>query len=172
MAFTALSRRSNKFRRPASPAPPKWWQIIRANHYYKETTETIVKDSLSIVKTASLTFLTPFDKNGPMPRITQPHDDAWSAEVEAAVATFGNRARNEILRFLSAHGPASRGDIVAAVSAGEPSVAKHLLALEDAGAVVVDVEPGRRHGRSPRYSANPERIRELLAAHLEYLLED
>ena len=107
-----------------------------------------------------------------MPRITQPHDDAWSAEVEAAVATFGNRARNEILRFLSAHGPATRGDIVAAVSAGEPSVAKHLLALEDAGAVVVDVEPGRRHGRSPRYSANPVRIRELLAAHLEYLLED
>ena len=107
-----------------------------------------------------------------MPRITQPHDDAWSAEVEAAVATFDNRARNEILRYLSAHGPATRGDIVAAVSAGEPSVAKHLLALEDAGAVVVDVEPGRRHGRSPRYSANPARIRELLAAHLEYLLED
>jgi ArsR family transcriptional regulator, arsenate/arsenite/antimonite-responsive transcriptional repressor len=107
-----------------------------------------------------------------MPRITQPHDDAWSADVEAAVATFGNRARNEILRYLSAHGPATRGDIVAAVSASEPSVAKHLLALEDAGAVVVDVEPGRRHGRSPRYSANPARIRELLAAHLEYLLED
>ncbi|MFE4835181.1 ArsR/SmtB family transcription factor [Arthrobacter sp. NPDC056691] len=107
-----------------------------------------------------------------MPRITQPHDDAWSADVEAAVATFGNRARNEILRYLSAHGPATRGDIVAAVSAGEPSVAKHLLALEDAGAVVVDVEPGRRHGRSPRYSASPARIRELLAAHLEYLLED
>ena len=106
-----------------------------------------------------------------MPRITQPHDDAWSADVEAAVATFGNRSRNEILRYLAAHGPATRGDIAASVSAGEPSVAKHLLALEESGAVLVDVEPGRRHGRSPRYSANQPRIKELLAAHLEYLLE-
>jgi DNA-binding transcriptional ArsR family regulator len=107
------------------------------------------------------------DENGSMPRITQPHDDAWSADVEAAVATFGNRSRNEILRYLSAHGPASRGDIVTAVS-----VAKHLIALEESGAILVDLEPGRRHGRSPRYSANPARIKELLAAHLQYLLED
>lgn len=107
-----------------------------------------------------------------MPRITQPHDAAWSADVEAAVATFGNRSRNEILRYLSAHGPALRGEIVEAVSAGEPSVAKHLLALEETGTILVDLEPGRRHGRSPRYSANPERIKQLLAAHLQYLLED
>ncbi|MCA4132652.1 helix-turn-helix transcriptional regulator [Arthrobacter sp. M4] len=106
-----------------------------------------------------------------MPRITQPEDAAWSADVEAAVATFGNRSRNEILRYLSAHGPATRGDIVSAVSAGEPSVAKHLTALEEAGVIVVDVEPGRRHGRSPRYSANTNRIKELLDAHLKYLLE-
>ena len=106
-----------------------------------------------------------------MPRITQPHDAAWSADVEAAVATFGNRARNEILRYLASSGPATRGDIVAAVSAGDPSVAKHLSALEEAGVVMVDVEPGRRHGRSPRYSANPVRIKELLDAHLKYLLE-
>ncbi|WP_035748979.1 ArsR/SmtB family transcription factor [Arthrobacter sp. 35W] len=107
-----------------------------------------------------------------MPRITHPGDEAWSSDVEAAVATFGNRGRNEILRFLAAHGPASRGDIVAAVSSGEPSVAKHLLALEAAGVVTADVEPGRRHGRSPRYSADQERIKELLAAHLRYLLEE
>lgn len=107
-----------------------------------------------------------------MPRITQPHDDAWSADVEAAVATFGNRSRNEILRYLSAHGPSTRGDIVDAVSAGEPSVAKHLLALEDAGVVTADVEAGRRHGRSPRYAANAVRIKELLDAHLQYLMEN
>ena len=107
-----------------------------------------------------------------MPRITQPHDDAWSPDVEAAVATFGNRARNEILRFLTTFGPATRGDIVDSVSAGEPSVAKHLVALEQVGAVVVDVPAGRRHGRSPRYSANPVRIKELLDAHLRYVLEE
>ena len=113
-----------------------------------------------------------FSKNGAMPRITHPHDDAWSPDVEDAVATFGNRSRNEILRFLTANGPASRGDIVAAVSAGEPSVAKHLIALEQVGAIEVDVEAGRRHGRSPRYSANPARIKELLDAHLRYVLEE
>lgn len=107
-----------------------------------------------------------------MPRITQPHDDAWSSDVEAAVATFGNRSRNEIIRYLSAHGPATRGDIVDAVSAGEPSVAKHLLALESFGVIKVDVEPGRRHGRSPRYSADAVRIKELLDAHLQYLMEN
>jgi DNA-binding transcriptional ArsR family regulator len=106
-----------------------------------------------------------------MPRITQPYDAAWSADVEAAVATFGNRSRNEILRFLTSNGPATRGDIVEAVSASDPSVAKHLTALEDAGVVIVDVEPGRRHGRSPRYSANPIRIKELLDAHLKYLVD-
>ena len=58
-----------------------------------------------------------------------------------------------------------------AVSAGEPSVAKHLLALEKFDVIKVDVEPGRRHGRSPRYSANPARIKELLDAHLQYLME-
>jgi DNA-binding transcriptional ArsR family regulator len=51
-------------------------------------------------------------------------------------------------------------------------VAKHLAALEEAGVVMVDVEPGRRHGRSPRYSANAARIKELLDAHLKYLLEE
>ena len=111
-------------------------------------------------------------QNGAMPRITHPEDDAWSSDVEAAIATFGNRGRNEIVRFLAANGPASRGDIVAAVSAGEPSVAQHLLALEDAGVVTADVERGRRHGRAPRYSANRDRIKELLEAHLRYLLEE
>ena len=105
-----------------------------------------------------------------MPRITQPEDEAWSPDVEAAIATFGNRSRNEILRFLAANGPSTRGDIVDAVSATEPSVAKHLLALEETGAVRADLEPGRRHGRSPRYSVDEARVKALLAAHLDYLL--
>lgn len=113
----------------------------------------------------------PIDKNGFMPRITKPHEEAWSPDVEAAAETFGNGSRNEILRYLSAHGPATREVIVSSVSAGEPSVAKHLLALEEAGAISVDVEPGRRFGRSPRYSAKVTRIKEPLDAHLRYLLE-
>ena len=106
-----------------------------------------------------------------MPRITHPEDTAWSSDVEVAVSTFGNRARNEIIRFLVANGPAARGDIVNNVSAGEPSVAKHLLFLEESGVVRADVEPGRRHGRAPRYSVDAERIRTLLDAHHRYLTD-
>jgi DNA-binding transcriptional ArsR family regulator len=82
-----------------------------------------------------------------MPRMTHPGDTAWSSDVEVAVSTFGNRARNEIIRFLVANGPAARGDIVNNVSAGEPAVAKHSLVLEESGVVRADVEPGRRHCR-------------------------
>lgn len=110
-------------------------------------------------------------QNERMPRITHPVARDWPHEVELAVSTFGNRARSEIVRYLLENGPVARGDIVANVGASEASVAKHLLLLEEAGAVTADVEPGRRHGRAPRYSANPERIKALLDAHLRYLTE-
>ena len=110
-------------------------------------------------------------QNEVMPRITHPVTLDWSHEVELAVATFGNRSRNEIIRYLLENGPVARGDIVANVGASEASVAKHLLLLEEAGAVSADVEPGRRHGRAPRYSVNPERVKALLEAHLRYLTD-
>ena len=108
-------------------------------------------------------------QNGAMPHITQPADADWSPEIEAAVATFGNRARNEILRYLAHHSPATRGDIVAAVSSEAPSVAKHLIILEEAGVITADREPGQRHGRAPRYSTNKARVREKLADQRRYL---
>lgn len=110
-------------------------------------------------------------QNEGMPRITRPVAKDWPKEIEVAVFTFGNLARTEIIRYLLEHGPSARGDIVANVGASEASVAKHLVLLEDAGAVTADVEPGRRHGRAPRYSANPEGIKALMEAHLRYLTE-
>lgn len=105
-----------------------------------------------------------------MPKIMHPVDLAWTSDVEAAIETFGNRGRNEIIRFLEGTGPVPRGDIVEAVSASEASVAQHLIALEKTGAIVVDIVPGRRHGRSPRYSVDEARIKELLDAQQGYLL--
>ncbi|WP_269939239.1 ArsR/SmtB family transcription factor [Arthrobacter sp. HY1533] len=105
-----------------------------------------------------------------MPRITHPVDMAWTSNVEAAIEAFGNRGRNEIIRYLEGSGPVPRGDIVDAVSASEASVAQHLIALEKTGAIVVDIAQGRRHGRSPRYSVDETRIKELLGAHQDYLL--
>ena len=104
-----------------------------------------------------------------MPKITHPVDLAWTSEVEAAIETFGNRGRNEIIRYLEGSGPVPRGDIVEAVSASEASVAEHLIALEKTGAVLVDIVQGRRHGRSPRYSVDDDRITVLLEAHQDYL---
>ncbi|MCY0906591.1 ArsR/SmtB family transcription factor [Arthrobacter sp. H14-L1] len=105
-----------------------------------------------------------------MPKITHPVDIAWTSDVEAAIETFGNRGRNEIIRYLAEHGPVPRGDIVDAVSASEASVAQHLLALESTGVIVVDIVQGRRHGRSPRYSVDDDRVKVLLEAHTDYLL--
>ena len=110
-------------------------------------------------------------QNEAMPRITQPIASDWPHDVELAVATFGNRARTEIIRYLLENGPNARGEIVANVGASEASVAKHLILLEEAGAVSADVAPGRRHGRAPRYSVNPERVKALLDAQLRYLTE-
>ena len=105
-----------------------------------------------------------------MPKITQPVDMAWTTDVEASIEAFGNRGRNEIVRYLKEHGPVPRGDIVEAVSASEASVAQHLLALEKTGVIIVDIVQGRRHGRSPRYSVDDQRVNELLGAHQDYLL--
>lgn len=105
-----------------------------------------------------------------MPKITHPVDFAWTSDVEAAFETFGNRGRTEIIRYLEGNGPVPRGDIVDAVSASEASVAQHLIALEKTGAIIVDIVQGRRHGRSPRYSVNDDRITVLLEVHRDYLL--
>lgn len=130
-----------------------------------------VRANLVIVNALCIQLWTTLGQNGVMPHITQPDDAEWSPEIEAAVATFGNRARNEILRYLAHHSPATRGDIVAAVSSEAPSVAKHLIILEETGVITADREPGQRHGRAPRYSTNKARIRELMAAHRRYLLD-
>lgn len=105
-----------------------------------------------------------------MPRIMHPVDIAWTSNVEAAMEAFGNRGRSEIIRYLEGSGPVPRGDIVEAVSASEASVAQHLIALEKTGAIIVDIVQGRRHGRSPRYTLDEARIKELLGAQQDYLL--
>ena len=105
-----------------------------------------------------------------MPRITHPEDPAWTCDLEAAISAFGNRGHNEIIRYLNMNGPVPRGDIVDAVSASEASVAQYLIALEKTGVILVDVAPGRRHGRSPRYSVDDHRVTELLDALKDYLL--
>ena len=105
-----------------------------------------------------------------MPKILHPKDPAWTGDLEAAMVAFSNRAHNQIIRYLTGHGPVRRGDIVEAVSASEASVALHLITLEDSGVIVVDTVLGQRHGRAPRYSVDDQRVNELLATLQDYLL--
>ncbi|MHA7270379.1 ArsR/SmtB family transcription factor [Arthrobacter sp. HLT1-20] len=105
-----------------------------------------------------------------MPKIVHPEGPAWTADLEAAMGIIGNRGRNEIIRYLYENGPVRRGDIVEAVSPSEATVAQHLILLEKSGVIVVDVPPGRRHGRAPRYSVDFDRVTELMAALRDYLL--
>lgn len=104
-----------------------------------------------------------------MPKIVHPKDPAWTADLEAAMGIIGNRGRNEIIRYLNGRGAVRRGDIVEAVSASEASVAQHLILLEKSGVIVVDVPPGHRHGRAPRYWVDCDRVTELMAALGDYL---
>lgn len=104
-----------------------------------------------------------------MPKLIQPAPLSWPHDVEVTVAALYNRARSEIIRHLVRHGPCTHGDIAESVTCSGPSVAMHLLILEDAGVVSADVTPGRRQGRAPRYTANKNRIKYLLRAHRQYL---
>jgi DNA-binding transcriptional ArsR family regulator len=105
-----------------------------------------------------------------MPKIVHPVDPAWTPDVEAATEMIGKRGHTEIIRYLNGHGPVRRGDIVEAVSASEPSISQHLITLEESGVIVVDVIRGQRHGRAPRYSVDLNRVKELIEALRDYLL--
>lgn len=105
-----------------------------------------------------------------MPKIVHPIGPGWTADVDAAMQLFGNRGQNEIIRYLNGHGPVRRGEIVEAVTSSEASVATHLITLENSGVIIVDTVRGRRHGRAPRYSVDLSRVKELIGALMDYLL--
>ncbi len=92
----------------------------------------------------------------------------------AAIETMGNRARTEILRILLTEGAMTRTQIatrLAAEGADVPlrMVLRHLNAMEEQGLVVCDVPREVRHGRTPAWSANPDRPQQLAEQWLGYL---
>lgn len=89
----------------------------------------------------------------------------------AAIETMGNRARTEILRVLLTEGPMTRTQIAARLGVDVPlrMVLRHLNAMEDQGLVTCNIPREVRHGRTPEWSANAERPRELTERWLGYL---
>jgi DNA-binding transcriptional ArsR family regulator len=80
---------------------------------------------------------------------------ARAATTSDAFNAVAEPRRREILNYLALQEHAV-GDIVAAISLGQPSVSKHLRVLLDVG--LVDV---RRDGRRMLYRTNSEAIRPL-----------
>lgn len=93
-----------------------------------------------------------------------------------AVEIFGNKARVEILGYLSSLHPdekRTRGQIVEATSLEPVLIGRHLVALEGLGLVEVDQPPGDRRGTRPKYRLNREKTEEIyktLGAHLGMLI--
>lgn len=89
----------------------------------------------------------------------------------AAIETIGNRARTEILRILLTEGPMTRTQITARLGTEVPlrMVLRHLNAMEDQGLVKCDIARELRHGRTPEWSAHPDRPQELTEEWLTYL---
>lgn len=109
---------------------------------------------------------------GRMPRLVRPEDQ--SADVDAAISAFGNRARSTIVRYLASRGEvgALRADIAEATQMAIPTLSKHLRALEELGVIQGNIEQDHRRGRSVAYRADQERIRELFAVHQAYMLNN
>lgn len=102
-----------------------------------------------------------------MPKLVRPADQP--ADLDAAVAVYGNRARLAILRYLATHGPALRVDIADATGTATPTLAAHLAELEKAGVVSVDLPAEQRRGRSARYAIEADTLRHLLTVMQGYV---
>lgn len=104
---------------------------------------------------------------GTMPKLVRPADQP--AELETAIAVYGNRARLAILRYLAHHGPALRADIAEATGTVTPTLGAHLVELEKAGAVNVDLPVEKRRGRAVYYTIDPHTLRHLLSVMQGYV---
>lgn len=87
---------------------------------------------------------------GTMPRYVRPE---MESPLEAAIEAFGNRIRVQILGALREHGPATRGEVAAAIGAGHSNtVFHHLRGLEQLGLIEADPPAGGRvSGQRVRY---------------------
>ncbi len=100
--------------------------------------------------------------NGVVPTVLRPD---MPPDVADAVSVLGYAARVAILGYLHEHGPATRGQLTAALGLGAKNTQFHLTALVELGALARDpaLEDARR-GQSVTYALVPARVAELHAA--------
>ncbi|MBF4636226.1 helix-turn-helix transcriptional regulator [Agreia pratensis] len=103
-----------------------------------------------------------------MPRMTTP--PGMPEEVSAVIDAIGNRARGALLHELAQNGPLTAPELARRVSASRESIHRHLLELESFGLTRADTARGQRHGRLVSWSANVDRIKELVDIWRNYLI--
>lgn len=86
-----------------------------------------------------------------------------------ADALGANRARLSIIQFLREHPGADRSAITSTLGIGHQTVYSHLQALESAGLVRTDTDPGERHGKTVHYWLDVDELRRGLQALLDEL---
>ncbi len=94
-----------------------------------------------------------------MPRYARP---ATSEDVEDPIKALGTMLRAGIIGYLRQHGPATRGEIAAAMNIPPITVGQTLNALLDAG--LLSADPPRetaKSGQRIRYAVNGPAVTEM-----------
>ncbi|WP_402377980.1 ArsR/SmtB family transcription factor [Isoptericola rhizosphaerae] len=102
-----------------------------------------------------------------MPRLIEP--PGMPEEVSTAIETIGNRARIEILRSLTLHGPLTLTELADDLGVGRSTTQRHLAALERQNLVAGDVPlEDRWHRAQVRWQVNTSTVDEAFAALRDY----
>ena len=84
----------------------------------------------------------------------------------------GNPGRSAVLRVIVTNPGLFYGQIAEQLpELPVPTMATHLRVLERVGCISLDVPPGNRRGRAPRYTANVDRIEQLVSAWVAYMTD-
>jgi DNA-binding transcriptional ArsR family regulator len=101
-----------------------------------------------------------------------PRDISIPEAVDVSVAVLGNRFNNEIVRQLARVERAQLSGLLELTGIQRPTLGAHLRELEEWGVISVDLAPGRRKGKSVNYSLNKARVKDIVSAHLDFLVGD
>lgn len=102
-----------------------------------------------------------------MPRLFQPV--SRPDDLTYALRVFSPPSRILILVELMKEGPLLRADLIDRLGMGSVLVGRTLGDLEDLGIVEADLPPGKRRGRSVKYSVNAAIYTAAAATHRRFL---
>ncbi|MBX3193843.1 MAG: helix-turn-helix domain-containing protein [Microbacteriaceae bacterium] len=92
-----------------------------------------------------------------MSRRPATNSNGWSEWLEDPIKALGNLVRAGIIGYLREHGPATRGQIAAALELPTPTVAASLQAMLQAGLLRADPPIDQaRSGQRIRYTVDDE----------------